>query len=528
MAKSVGSQDTHVGHANGKRPDAFLTMAGISKSYPGVQALSRVALEVRPGEILSLVGENGAGKSTMMKVLAGAVRPDEGEIKLDGNVIELTDTSAAHAHGISTIYQELMLIPHLSVLENLFLGTLEKKWWGALDWKAMRGKAAAIMADLGYHGSLDIAVGKLSVAKQQLVEIGKSMTRPCRLLIMDEPTAPLNRQEVEHFFEIVRKLQKAGTAIIFITHHLNEIFEVCDRVVVLRDGHLVGESEIGDLTEARLVEMMLGKKLSLEKRDWDTNASEDGEVVLEVDRLSTAALLKNVSFQLRRGEVLGLAGLMGSGRTEILRAIFGVDKPSTGSIRSQGSLAMFSGPSSALAGGIGLGPEDRKADGLVLSMPVRHNVTLSSLHRYAGPLALRRRAETDAVVELCKRLQVKYSSTEVPVGKLSGGNQQKVILARLLDAKVDIFLLDEPTRGIDIGAKDAIFELIRELAAKGASVLIVSSVIEELIYVCDRIVCLNLGRVTGEQKRNAFDVSSIMINVMGGHRDALHQMEAAR
>ncbi|WP_292551419.1 sugar ABC transporter ATP-binding protein [Mesorhizobium sp.] len=526
MAKSAGSQDTHATDARRERPGAFLTMAEISKSYPGVQALSRVALEVRPGEILSLVGENGAGKSTMMKVLAGAITPDGGEIRLDGRVIELSDTAAAHAHGISTIYQELMLIPHLSVLENIFLGMLLRNRWAALDWKAMRSKAAVIMAELGYHGSLDVHVGKLSVAKQQLVEIGKAMTRPCRLLIMDEPTAPLNRQEVEHFFEIVRKLQKAGTAIIFITHHLNEIFEVCDRVVVLRDGHLVGESEVADLTEARLVEMMLGKKLSLEKRDWDTKASADSGVVLQVDGLTTSALLKNVSFQLRRGEVLGLAGLMGSGRTEILRAIFGVDKPFSGAIRSQGRLAMFSGPSKALAGGIGLGPEDRKADGLVLSMPVRHNVTLSSLRRYSGLFALRRRAETAAVMDVCKRLQVKYSSTEVPVGKLSGGNQQKVILARLLDAKVDIFLLDEPTRGIDIGAKEAIFELIRELAAKGASVVIVSSVIEELIYVCDRIVCLNLGRVTGEQTREEFDVSSIMINVMGGQRDAHHQAEA--
>ncbi|MEI9402521.1 sugar ABC transporter ATP-binding protein [Mesorhizobium argentiipisi] len=520
MARYVGNQTTNAG-PTAERPAAFLTMADISKSYPGVQALCGVKLEVRPGEIVSLVGENGAGKSTMMKVLAGAVRPDSGEIRLDGELIEFPNTSAAHARGISTIYQELMMVPYLSVLENVFLGMLATNGWGTLDWPEMRKRATAILAELGYFGSLDSPVNKLSVAEQQLVEICRATVRPCRLLIMDEPTASLNRQEVEHFFKIVRKLQRAGTAIIFITHHLNEIFEVCDRVVVLRDGRLVGESDIAALTEARLVEVMLGRKLNLEKRDWGTSVPKGAEIVLEVDGVSTPALLKNVSFELRRGEVLGLAGLMGSGRTEILRAIFGIDKPSSGVIRSRGKVAMFSGPRAALASGVGLGPEDRKADGLVLSMSVRHNVTLSSLERYSGLFALRSRAEAGAVGKLCQRLQVKYSSIEAPVGKLSGGNQQKVILARLLDAEVDVFLLDEPTRGVDIGAKDAIFELIRDLAAKGASVVIVSSVIEELIHVSDRIVCLNLGRVTDEQSREQFDVSNIMVSVMGGHGNGL-------
>ena len=506
-------------HPKGK-PGAFLTMAGISKSYPGVKALSDVGLQVHAGEILSLVGENGAGKSTMMKILAGAVKPDAGTICIDGKPVELNDTSVAYRVGISTIYQELMLVPHLSVVENLFLGNLVRNRFGLLDWRGMRAQAAGIMRELGYPGSIDVAVSDLSIAEQQLVEIGKAMTRSCRLLIMDEPTAPLNREEVEHFFKIVRKLREDGTAIIFITHHLNEIFEVCDRVVVLRDGQMVGESDVAHLSETQLVEMMLGRKLNHEKRQSYHGAVPEAEVVLEVDSLSTAELLKDVSFSLRKGEVLGLAGLMGSGRTEILRSIFGVDKPSAGTICVKGRRAMFSGPRQSLARGIGLGPEDRKSDGLILSMPIRHNVTLSSLARYAGPFALRRGRETTAVKELCERLQVKYSSAELPVGKLSGGNQQKVILARLLDAEVDIFLLDEPTRGIDVGAKGAIFDLIRHLASNGASIIIVSSVIEELVHVCDRIVCLNLGRVTGEQSRAQFDMGEIMINVMGGHSEA--------
>ncbi|MBY3259690.1 sugar ABC transporter ATP-binding protein [Rhizobium laguerreae] len=520
MVNRTNGQSPHLKAVPKGEPAVLLTMAGISKSYPGVKALSDVGLQVRAGEILSLVGENGAGKSTMMKILAGAVKPDAGTISIDGKPVELSNTSIAHRMGISTIYQELMLVPHLSVVENLFLGNLVRNRWGLLDWKGMRVRAVEIMRDLGYTGSIDVAIRDLSVAEQQLVEIGKAITRPCRLLIMDEPTAPLNREEVEHFFKIVRKLQKAGTSIIFITHHLNEIFEVCDRVVVLRDGQMVGESDVAHLSESQLVEMMLGRKLSLEKREWDRGVAPDADVVLEVDGLSTEELLKNVSFKLLKGEVLGLAGLMGSGRTEILRNIFGVDKPSAGTIRAEGKPAMFSGPRQALEGGIGLGPEDRKNDGLILSMPIRHNVTLSSLVRYAGPVALRRGREVAAVKDLCRRLQVKYSSTEMPVGKLSGGNQQKVILARLLDAKVDILLLDEPTRGIDVGAKGAIFELIRQLAANGASVIIVSSVIEELVHVCDRIVCLNLGRVTGEQARAQFDLAEIMINVMGGHSEA--------
>ncbi|MBO6636712.1 MAG: sugar ABC transporter ATP-binding protein [Roseitalea sp.] len=504
-----------------QKPDVFIAMQGISKAYPGVQALSNVDFSIHSGEILALVGENGAGKSTLMRILAGASRPDAGSIVADGREVTFDSTAAAHSLGISTIYQELMLIPDLSVLENVYLGHLRENRWGMLDWSGMRRDAGDLLSRLGYAGSLDTPVCELSVAEQQLVEIAKALTRKCRLLIMDEPTAPLNREEVEHFFDIVRGLQASGLSIVFITHHLNEIFEICHRVVVLRQGERVGEAMVSELSESRLVELMLGRTMAHGLQSKRSIAHLNAKIALDVQAISTPDLLKDVSFSVHKGEVVGLAGLMGSGRTEILRVLYGVDKPSAGTIKIDGEPVMFSGPREALAGGVGLGPEDRKSEGLVLSMPIRFNATLASMDRYSGTFAILKGKEAARVKALCERLEVKYNSIEDSVGKLSGGNQQKIILARLLDADVDIFLLDEPTRGIDIGAKEAIFELVRELADKGAAVVFVSSVIEELLRVCDSIVCLNLGRVTGVQQREDFSMPQIMLNVMGSDSDTL-------
>lgn len=507
---------------NPDAPVKLLAMRRISKTFPGVKALSDVDFEVWRGEVVALVGENGAGKSTLMKVLAGAQAADSGEILLDGKPVQIGSTSAAHALGISTIYQELMLVADLSVVENVHLGHLKTTRWGTVDWRGMRASARMILDDLGYRGSLDAPVGNLSVAEQQLVEIAKAITRNCRLLIMDEPTASLNREEVEHFFRIVTRLRASGLSVVFITHHLNEIFEICERVVVLRDGIRVGEARVSDLTETALVEMMLGHNIEGSNVGVAREEHAFGEVLLRVTGLSTPSLLKDVSFELRRGEVLGLAGLMGSGRSEILRTIYGADKAARGTIEVHGKTALLANPRAALAAGIGLGPENRKTDGLVLSMPIRYNATMSSIRKYAGPFALLRRKEEERVKTLCETLRVKFSSTEVNVGTLSGGNQQKVILARLLDADVDIFLLDEPTRGIDIGAKDAIFRLVRDLAEQGKAVIFVSSVIEEVLHVSDRVICLNLGRVTGAQKRGAYSMPEIMVRVMGGQAQASH------
>ncbi len=485
----------------------------VSKFYPGVKALTSVDFSIDAGEVVAVVGENGAGKSTLMKILAGAIEPNEGELYLDGNSVKFDGPLDAQRRGICTIYQELMIVPELSVVENVFLGHLKKKGI-FLDWNAMRKEAKGILSRLGSAPSLDAKAGELSVAEQQLIEIAKSMSRKSRLLIMDEPTASLSKDEVANLFDLVRSLKAEGIAVILITHHLHEIFEICDRLIVLRDGNYVGASDIKQIDEAGLVEMMLGRTVD-NYVDSRRHMVKSDELVLKARGLTRAPYINNVDLTLHRGEVLGIAGLMGAGRTELMRAIYGADKLDRGSIEINGSAAYLSSPRKALDQGLGLAPEDRKTQGLVLSMPIAHNATMPSLLEYVGPFGLNLGKETAAAKDLCEKLYVKYASLSQPAGNLSGGNQQKVVLAKLLGAGTDIYLLDEPTRGIDIGAKEAIFDLIWDLTAKGNSVIIISSVIEELIRVCDRIVCLHLGRVTNTYERGNYDLNRIMLNAMG-------------
>ncbi len=496
----------------------LLEAKGVSKFYPGVKALKGVDFAIDAGEIVAVVGENGAGKSTLMKILAGAVRPNEGTLSVDGEPVSFSGPLEAQAKGICTVYQELMIVPELSVVENVFLGHLKRKR-GFLDWPAMRREAKTILQRLGLTASLDARAGSLSIAEQQLIEIAKSLSRKSRLLIMDEPTASLSKEEVENLFTLVRSLRDEGIAVILITHHLHEIFELCDRLVVLRDGDYVGAAKIDDVDEAGLVEMMLGHKVKLDDTRQRTGAASE-EVVLELKGLRRPPVLNGVSLRLNRGEVLGIAGLMGAGRTELVRAIFGADGVEAGELTVKGRVGLFSSPRAALDCGVGLAPEDRKSQGLILSMPIGHNVTLPSLASYCGPLGLNHRREAQSAAELCRTLMVKHASLAQPVGNLSGGNQQKVVLAKLLGAGTEIYLLDEPTRGIDIGAKEAIFDLIWELTGKGSSVIMISSAIEELIRVCDRIVCLHLGTVTSTYRRADFDLNRIMLNVMGRDSEA--------
>ena len=491
----------------------LLEARSVSKFYPGVKALKDVDFSIDAGEVVAVVGENGAGKSTLMKILAGAVEPNEGELCLDGQPVKFDGPLDAQTRGICTIYQELMIVPELSVVENVFLGHLKKRR-GVLDWPAMRKEAQAILSRLGLTASLDAKAGELSVAEQQLIEIAKSMSRKSRLLIMDEPTAPLSKEEVANLFDLVRSLKAEGIAVILITHHLHEIFEICDRLIVLRDGDYVGASDIDQIDEDGLVEMMLGHVVETYD-DSHRDMLKMDEVVLKARGLTRAPDINNVDLTLHRGEVLGIAGLMGAGRTELVRAIYGADNFDGGSIEINGSVAYLTSPRKALDQGLGLAPEDRKTQGLVLSMPIGQNATLPSLSDHAGPLGLNLRKENAAAKELCEKLFVKYASLSQPVGNLSGGNQQKVVLAKLLGAGTDIYLLDEPTRGIDIGAKEAIFDLIWDLTAQGNSVIIISSVIEELIRVCDRIVCLHLGQVTNTYERGDYDLNRIMLNAMG-------------
>jgi ABC-type sugar transport system ATPase subunit len=497
-----------------RRAEVFIEARGIAKSYPGVRALAGIDLDVRAGEILALVGENGAGKSTLMKILSGAVAPSEGELRIDGRPVQLSTPQDAQYYGISTIYQELMIAPDLSVLENVFLGNLRRGRLGLLDWQGMRLDAERILAKLGFTAPVDTKAKELSVAELQLIEIAKSLTHRSRLIIMDEPTASLAKEEVGNLFRIVRELRAEGIAIIFITHHLHEIFEICDRAVVLRDGAYVGEAMIPDLTEDRLVTMMLGHAIS-EVQERSTSAVREAEVVLSVKDLRRPPDLQGINLRLRRGEILGIAGLMGAGRTELVRAIFGADRVDSGEIQLKGKIGMFATPRAALDAGVGLAPEDRKSEGLILSLPIGQNVMLPSLGQYASTLGLRLGAERRRAEELSRQLNVKMASLDQPVGNLSGGNQQKVVLAKLVGAGVDVYLLDEPTRGIDIGAKEAIFDLIWELTEKGASVIVISSAINELLRVCDTIACMHLGRITRTFRRADFDLNAIMLSIMG-------------
>lgn len=494
----------------------FLEAKSMTKSYPGVVALKGVDFAIDAGEVVAVVGENGAGKSTLMKILAGAIQPSKGLLTLEGVDRQFTGPLDAQAHGICTIYQELMVVPDLSVVENVFLGHLKTKN-GWIDWGTMRREAASILDRLGLKASLDARAGDLSIAEQQLIEIAKSLSRNSRLLIMDEPTASLSREEVTNLFSLVRSLKAQGIAVILITHHLHEIFEICDRLIVLRDGDFVGASSVAEIDEAGLVEMMIGHKLSFAPEDsGGRQVTSCDEIVLEARHLTRRPDLNGVNLTLFKGEVLGLAGLMGAGRTELVRVLFGADQVESGSLSIRGSLALFSNPREALKSGLGLAPEDRKTQGLVLSASIGHNTTLPSLARHARPLrGLNLHEEAAEAERLCQKLLVKYPSLGHAVGTLSGGNQQKVVLAKLLGAGTDIYLLDEPTRGIDVGAKDAIFDLIHDLTAQGASVIVISSAIEELIRVCDRILCLHLGTVTQSYTRGNFDLNRIMLNVMG-------------
>lgn len=492
----------------------LLKARGIEKSYAGVKALKGVDLDVNAGEIVAVVGENGAGKSTLMKILSGATIATAGSLEWGGEKVTFGGPLDAQSLGICTIYQELMIVPELSVLENVFLGHLKRNTLGVLDWSAMRREASAILGQLGFRSSLDAKAGHISIAEQQLIEIAKSLSRKSRLLIMDEPTASLSREEVENLFSVVRRLRDQGLAVILITHHLHEIFELCDRLVVLRDGEYVGKARTDEIEEAQLVEMMLGHRVKAEGIDRSVFPP-DAESVLEVRGFTRAPVLNDIDLTLRRGEILGIAGLMGAGRTELVRAIYGADPVDAGHVEVKGRVTLISSPRAALDMGVGLAPEDRKTEGLVLSMSIAQNATMSSLSSYCGPFGLRLREESGRAGDLCRRLFVRHSGLDQPVGTLSGGNQQKVVLAKLLGAGTEIYLLDEPTRGIDIGAKEAIFELIVELAGKGASVIVISSAIEELIRLCDTIVCLHRGHVTQRFTHEEFDLNAIMLSLMG-------------
>ena len=492
--------------------NSYLRMVNISKSFPGVKALSQVNLEVCRGEVHALLGENGAGKSTLLKILAGAYARDEGEIYIDGKAVGELTPKLAEDLGISIIYQEFTLLPCLSVAENIFLGRQPRKKNGLIDWKKCYEDSRELLLLAGLAIDPRTQVSKLKVAQQQMVEIAKALSRKAQVIIMDEPSAALTQKEIEQLFTVIENLKSRQVAVIYVSHHLEEIKAVCDRITVLRDGCYVGTAQVKDVEIPDMIRMMVGRDLS----DMYPKASvKIGEPVLKVCGLSTREKLHNISLTVHRGEILGIAGLVGAGRTELARAIFGADEKSSGELEIDGKKVEIRMPRDAISCGIGLVPEDRKNQGLVLMMDVKENTTLANLKRLVqwGKLNLSREAQ--AARDYRERLHIATPGIDETVANLSGGNQQKVVLGKWLFADCRLLMIDEPTRGIDVGAKVEIYELMKTLVEKGLGVLIISSEMQELIGICDRILVMHEGEITGEVWRKDFAEETIMALAAG-------------
>jgi ABC-type sugar transport system ATPase subunit len=472
-------------------------MRGIGKSFPGVKALEGVDLKVRPGQVHALLGENGAGKSTLIKILSGAYTRDEGEIYFDGARVEIKSPADAENLGISTIYQEFNLAPHLTVAENIFLGHLPKKA-GRVDWATVRARARELLDSLEVGLSIDALAGTLSVAQQQMVEIAKALNRNTRLLVMDEPSAVLGERDIDNLFDVVRRLQASGIGIIYISHRLKEIFDLADEVTVLKDGRYVDTRQVSDVTMDDLVTLMIGRDL---EDVYPQRVGKPGEVVLEVTHLAQAHLAKDVSFTLRAGEILGVAGITGSGRTEMARVLFGADKATTGSMILFGKPYRPRSPRDAIDRGIAVVTEDRKRQGLLLKLQVYFNVTVAGLSRLSRIGVLQLRQERALVAKWIQNLRIKTPSADFMVVNMSGGNQQKVVLARWLSLGIKVFIMDEPTRGIDVGSKSEIYQIMANLADQGVAIIMISSELPEVLGMSDRVLVMRDGRVAADLDR---------------------------
>jgi ABC-type sugar transport system ATPase subunit len=496
----VSEAEAALGNVELPAPRPVLDVRALSKTYPGVRALRGVSLELCGGEVHMLLGENGAGKSTLVKVLAGAVEPDAGaHLELSGVPIIIASPRHSRSLGISVIHQELNLVPSLSATQNMFLGRELRGPLGRLDHRAMQARARAALAQLGVSFDVNRAVEQLSVAQQQLVEIAAALLDECRVLILDEPTSALARHEVDKLAEILALLKAQGVAILYITHRFEEVFAFGDKATVFRDGERVGQCRLRDVERAELIRMMVGREL---REVFPSRQVSPGEPLLEVQGLSSDTGLKDVSLSVRAGEVVALAGLMGSGRTEVARAVFGLDASARGTLRVAGQALGFGSVRAAVRAGLSLVPEDRKAQGLVLGLSVAHNVALAALGKRRGALGqIALGAEAEAVAALCDKLRIKAFSPAQLAGTLSGGNQQKVVLAKWLDAGARLFIFDEPTRGIDVGAKQEIYGVLSELTAQGAGVLLISSELPEVLGLADRVLVMCEGRISGELSR---------------------------
>ncbi|MGI6070038.1 MAG: sugar ABC transporter ATP-binding protein [Blautia sp.] len=488
-------------------------MKHICKKFGGVYALNDACFELRRGEVHALMGENGAGKSTLMKILSGAYTKDAGEIYINGEKVEITNPKAARKLGISTIYQEFALAKDLTVTENIFIDNLGG---GSeiIHWKKMYQQARELLKKLGFSNiNVKDKVEDLSVAYQQVVEIAKALSREAKVIIFDEPTAVLTAREVEQLFRIINELKAEGVAIVYISHRLEEIFRMCDRITVLKDGKYVTTVKTCDITEDELVTKMIGRELN---GFFPERNAKITDVALKVENLNAGKAVKNVSFEVRKGEILGINGLVGAGRTETMRAVFGADKKDSGKVYLFGQEVQISTPKHAVRAGLGMLPEDRKNDGVLLHMPIKVNVTLASTGQYSNRIGkIKRKKEIDHVNQLVQELRIKIGGIDHNVSTLSGGNQQKVALSKWLASNCKVLILDEPTRGVDVGAKVEIYKIMNRLAEEGTAIIMISSEMPEIIGMSDRVLVMREGELVGELQKDELVEESLIKYAMG-------------
>ncbi len=501
----------------------LLEVSGVSKSFGPVKVLKEISFDVRPGEVHALLGENGAGKSTLIKIVAGVILADEGEVKLEGKPVRFASPREAAAQGIATVYQELLLFPDLTVAENIYLGHAPKTKWGTLDWNAMRAGARVLLDSLDSPDlDVDTIVGKLSVANRQRVEIAKALSQNAKLVIMDEPTAALADADARKLMEVVKRLRDRGVGIIYVSHRLPEIFALADRVTVLRDGTYVGTKPIGEVTEGDLVSMMVGRAIDHLFPKVDTTP---GETILEVRNLCYRNVVSDISFSLRAGEIVGIAGLVGSGRTETALTIFGITPATSGEILIDGEPVTIGSPDDARRLKIAYVPEDRGSQGLIRPQTIRENVSLAILDRIAKAFVVDRPREGSLARQAIERFGIRTRGPEQRVKQLSGGNQQKVVLAKWVATEPRVLIMDEPTRGIDVGAKAEIHALMSRLAGQGLAVLMISSELPEVLGMSDRVLVMRGGRIVG-----VFDRKDATPDAVGAAMTAAksgHSLESA-
>lgn len=493
----------------------MIEMSGIQKAFNGNVVLKDVQFQLADGEIHALMGENGAGKSTMMKILTGIYERDNGVIKVDGEEVHFNSPKEAEAKGIAVIHQELNILPDLTVAENLFLSNEQTIGMGIMKNKEMNKEAQRILSQLGLDIDVRMPAGALSVGKQQIIEIAKAMETKANVIIMDEPTAALTDREIQTLFKTIRKLQSEGVSFVYISHRMEEIFAICDRITILRDGEYVGVRTIKDTTFDEIVQMMVGRELG-ERFPGRTAAI--GDVKLEVKGLTRPGLCEDIHFSVRKGEIVALAGLMGAGRTEVAQAIFGYRKMTKGELFIDGNAVKINNPREAKKRGIGFVTEDRKTQGLVVDFSIKENIAMANFNKISKSGIIRGSKEKSFVGKLVEKLGVKTPSAELPAKSLSGGNQQKVVIAKWLGIEPEILILDEPTRGVDIGAKKEIYQIMNDLAEQGVAILMISSELPEVIGMSDRVLVMHEGKITGEVAGDDMTQEKIMHYATGGDK----------